>query len=206
MFRRKLAIMHRVPTSIRHHEMTMHGGRTTTFTITIVHWHLFSEFDLFVTYRDFWELSYHVSSLFSLIAFYHIVYALARRLCSGRSSRQAPTRVLVQAASTFQFDIEDPSRTCLNPSPPDNSSLDIRFPTVLRTLNSLNHKFITNQCNHSNRCPTTISMHNKPCIAPLPRSYTTPDIVLEPKHSMPVPAASSRCRWDDVLMQHQYSA
>ncbi|KAF4564880.1 hypothetical protein EYR36_002823 [Pleurotus pulmonarius] len=41
-----------------------------------------------------------------------------------------PERILVHAASTFKFPLDDLSRSCLNPTPPSPESARIRFPTV----------------------------------------------------------------------------
>ncbi|KAK0450368.1 uncharacterized protein EV420DRAFT_1705965 [Desarmillaria tabescens] len=41
-----------------------------------------------------------------------------------------PVRIFVHAASVFHFDVQDPSRSCMNPSPPSEDSSSIRFPTL----------------------------------------------------------------------------
>ncbi|KAF9496474.1 hypothetical protein BDN71DRAFT_1389560 [Pleurotus eryngii] len=41
-----------------------------------------------------------------------------------------PDRILVHAASTFQFPLADLSRSCLNPTPPSPESAEVRFLTV----------------------------------------------------------------------------
>ncbi|EAU93570.1 hypothetical protein CC1G_02800 [Coprinopsis cinerea okayama7 len=51
-------------------------------------------------------------------------------LCHAEAKGHEPDRVLVHAASTFHFDLVDPSRTCLNPDPPDAESSSIRYPTL----------------------------------------------------------------------------
>lgn len=41
-----------------------------------------------------------------------------------------PDRIFIYAASVFHFDINDPSSTCFNPSPPSEASREIRSPTI----------------------------------------------------------------------------
>ncbi|KAF4583619.1 hypothetical protein EYR38_002374 [Pleurotus pulmonarius] len=48
-----------------------------------------------------------------------------------------PERILVHAASTFRFPLQDLSRSCLNPSPPCPESAEVRFPTVPAFYDSL---------------------------------------------------------------------
>ncbi|KAF4583613.1 hypothetical protein AB1N83_012731 [Pleurotus pulmonarius] len=48
-----------------------------------------------------------------------------------------PERILVHAASTFQFPLADLSRSCLNPAPPSPESAEVRFPTVSAFYDSL---------------------------------------------------------------------
>ncbi|KAF9496471.1 hypothetical protein BDN71DRAFT_754463 [Pleurotus eryngii] len=43
---------------------------------------------------------------------------------------QEPDRILVHAASAFNFPLHDLSRSCLNPTPPSPESAEVRFPTV----------------------------------------------------------------------------
>ncbi|KAJ7698880.1 hypothetical protein B0H17DRAFT_926997 [Mycena rosella] len=50
---------------------------------------------------------------------------------------EAPTRILLHRASTFHFDINDTSRTILNPAPPDPAFALIRFPTITVFLDSV---------------------------------------------------------------------
>ncbi|EFI28540.1 hypothetical protein CC1G_13562 [Coprinopsis cinerea okayama7 len=51
-------------------------------------------------------------------------------LNNSEAKGHEPDRVLVHAASTFHFDLTDPSRTCLNLEPPDVESSPIRYPTL----------------------------------------------------------------------------
>ncbi|KAJ7160069.1 hypothetical protein C8R46DRAFT_905863 [Mycena filopes] len=55
---------------------------------------------------------------------------------SHTEPNEAPQRILVHRASTFHFDINDPSRTMLNPDPPDPAFAPLRFPTVSAFLDS----------------------------------------------------------------------
>ncbi|KAF4564901.1 hypothetical protein EYR40_011076 [Pleurotus pulmonarius] len=48
-----------------------------------------------------------------------------------------PERILVHAASTFQFPLADLSRSCLNPAPPSPESAEVRFPMVPAFYDSL---------------------------------------------------------------------
>ncbi|KAJ8693353.1 hypothetical protein PTI98_008356 [Pleurotus ostreatus] len=48
-----------------------------------------------------------------------------------------PDRILIHAASTFHFPLQDLSRSCLNPSPPSSEAAGVRFPTVAAFYDSL---------------------------------------------------------------------
>ncbi|KAF9496477.1 hypothetical protein BDN71DRAFT_1446220 [Pleurotus eryngii] len=48
-----------------------------------------------------------------------------------------PDRILIHAASTFQYALQDLSRSCLNPSPPSPESAEVRFPTIAAFYDSL---------------------------------------------------------------------
>ncbi|KAJ7091995.1 hypothetical protein B0H15DRAFT_183946 [Mycena belliarum] len=50
--------------------------------------------------------------------------------------QEAPQRILVHRASTFHFDMNDSSKTMLNPDPPDPDFAPLRFPTVSAFLDS----------------------------------------------------------------------
>ncbi|KAJ7160052.1 hypothetical protein C8R46DRAFT_1001209 [Mycena filopes] len=50
---------------------------------------------------------------------------------------EAPQRILVHRASTFHFDLNDPSRTMLNSDPPDPDFAPLHFPTVSAFLDSI---------------------------------------------------------------------
>ncbi|KAJ7160068.1 hypothetical protein C8R46DRAFT_1001245 [Mycena filopes] len=49
---------------------------------------------------------------------------------------EAPRRILLHRASTSHFDMNDASRTMLNPDPPDPDFAPLRFPTVSAFLDS----------------------------------------------------------------------
>ncbi|KAJ7696421.1 hypothetical protein B0H17DRAFT_929243, partial [Mycena rosella] len=53
-----------------------------------------------------------------------------------KSTKKAPTRILLHQATTFHFDINDTSRTILNPALPDPAFALIRFPTITAFLDS----------------------------------------------------------------------
>ncbi|KAF8904170.1 hypothetical protein CPB85DRAFT_1318343 [Mucidula mucida] len=46
-------------------------------------------------------------------------------------------RIFLHAASVFHFDVNDPSRTCLNPEPPSEESRGVRFPTLAAFYDAL---------------------------------------------------------------------
>ncbi|KAJ7223101.1 hypothetical protein GGX14DRAFT_532077 [Mycena pura] len=54
----------------------------------------------------------------------------------GPTDTDVPRRILMHRASTFYFDLNDPTKTMLNPDPPDTAFAPIRFPTVSAFLDS----------------------------------------------------------------------
>ncbi|PBK71307.1 hypothetical protein ARMSODRAFT_883557 [Armillaria solidipes] len=48
-----------------------------------------------------------------------------------------PKRIFVHTASMFHFDVLDPSRTCVNLSPPSDDFGDTRFPTLPAFFNAI---------------------------------------------------------------------
>jgi len=48
-----------------------------------------------------------------------------------------PSHILIHTTSVYHFDIHDPTRTMLNPAPPDDASKSILFPTVPAFYDSL---------------------------------------------------------------------
>ncbi len=57
--------------------------------------------------------------------------------CLIITSQEMADRIFLHAASVFHFDVNDPSRTCLNPEPPSEESRDVRFPTLAAFYDAL---------------------------------------------------------------------
>ncbi|KAL0576021.1 hypothetical protein V5O48_005950 [Marasmius crinis-equi] len=53
------------------------------------------------------------------------------------NSAYAPPRIFLHASYVFHFDIDVPSRTCLNPKPPSEEVAAVRFPTLEAFYDSL---------------------------------------------------------------------
>ncbi|KAG9221530.1 hypothetical protein CCMSSC00406_0009353 [Pleurotus cornucopiae] len=130
-----LSIVHRVPTELFDQHLLVQDERVADAVEIICNELNYSPID--ATNDDAWG-DYKIYNPARPIAFEGTPTTLLQHNDLNVTYKtMEPDRILIHAASTFQFPLQDLSRSCLNPSPPSPESAEVRFPTIAAFYDSL---------------------------------------------------------------------
>ncbi|KAJ8501729.1 hypothetical protein ONZ45_g12039 [Pleurotus djamor] len=130
-----LSIIHRVPTGLFDQQLLVREGDVSHVAQIISEKHNYSVLDLSSDKR--WN-DYKIYNPEHPSAFQgHPSILLGHNNMETVLKYELPDRILIHAASIYHVDIDDVSRTCLNPSPPRPEFSSIRFPTISSFYDSL---------------------------------------------------------------------
>ncbi|KAJ8501730.1 hypothetical protein ONZ45_g12038 [Pleurotus djamor] len=123
-----LSIIHRVPTGLFDQQLLVREGDVSHVAQIISEKHNYSVLDLSSDKR--WN-DYKIYNPEHPSAFQgHPSILLGHNNMETVLKYELPDRILIHAASIYHVDIDDVSRTCLNPNPPGPEFASIRFPTL----------------------------------------------------------------------------
>ncbi|KAJ7741305.1 hypothetical protein B0H16DRAFT_1676270 [Mycena metata] len=134
-----LSIVHRVPTGLFDLQLLVPDDKVPESVGALcasLPYHMIADEDNETSHwRDMRQFNLDRPHAFKLgstdtVVLSHVESSVAR-------TEEVPERILVHRASTFHFDMNDTSRTMLNPDPPDPAFAHLRFPTVSAFLDSM---------------------------------------------------------------------